>query len=280
MKHGNYRKRTAAMLRNLVYGLVGAVMLLPIYYLVVTTFKTPAEAAARPLGLPAHFTLENYKNALAAMEYGRALRNNLIIAGCAVALLLVFASMAAYVIARSPKKIFRRMYSVFMVGLIVPFQIAIIPLYKIVSGLHLMNTLPGVVLIDVFCINLPLSIFLFRGFINTVPKELEEAAYMDGCGVLRTFWQIIFPLLKPIVSTVAILDALAVWNDFMTPLLFLQSPQKGVLLQEVYKNVGPFSTNWTSFFPMLVLATLPLVVFYLIMQKSIIEGVVAGSVKG
>ena len=280
MKHGNYRKRAAAMLRNLVYGLVGAVMLLPIYYLVVTTFKTPAEAAARPLGLPAHFTLENYKNALAAMEYGRALRNNLIIAGGAVALLLVFASMAAYVIARSPKKIFRRMYSVFMVGLIVPFQIAIIPLYKIVSGLHLMNTLPGVVLIDVFCINLPLSIFLFRGFINTVPKELEEAAYMDGCGVLRTFWQIIFPLLKPIVSTVAILDALAVWNDFMTPLLFLQSPQKGVLLQEVYKNVGPFSTNWTSFFPMLVLATLPLVVFYLIMQKSIIEGVVAGSVKG
>ena len=280
MKHGNYRKRAAAMLRNLVYGLVGAVMLLPIYYLVVTTFKTPAEAAARPLGLPAHFTLENYKNALAAMEYGRALRNNLIIAGCAVALLLVFASMAAYVIARSPKKIFRRMYSVFMVGLIVPFQIAIIPLYKIVSGLHLMNTLPGVVLIDVFCINLPLSIFLFRGVINTVPKELEEAAYMDGCGVLRTFWQIIFPLLKPIVSTVAILDALAVWNDFMTPLLFLQSPQKGVLLQEVYKNVGPFSTNWTSFFPMLVLATLPLVVFYLIMQKSIIEGVVAGSVKG
>ena len=203
-----------------------------------------------------------------------------IFAGCAVALLLVFASMAAYVIARSPKKIFRRMYSVFMVGLIVPFQIAIIPLYKIVSGLHLMNTLPGVVLIDVFCINLPLSIFLFRGFINTVPKELEEAAYMDGCGVLRTFWQIIFPLLKPIVSTVAILDALAVWNDFMTPLLFLQSPQKGVMLQEVYKNVGPFSTNWTSFFPMLVLATLPLVVFYLIMQKSIIEGVVAGSVKG
>ncbi|WP_418667600.1 carbohydrate ABC transporter permease [Allofournierella sp.] len=280
MKHRNYRKRAAEMLLNLVYALVGAVMLLPIYYLVVTTFKTPAEAAAHPLGLPAHFTLENYKNALAAMEYGRALRNNLIIAGCAVALLLVFASMAAYVIARSPKKIFRRMYSVFMVGLIVPFQIAIIPLYKIVSGLHLMNTLPGVVLIDVFCINLPLSIFLFRGFINTVPKELEEAAYMDGCGILRTFWQIIFPLLKPIVSTVAILDALAVWNDFMTPLLFLQSPQKGVLLQEVYKNVGPFSTNWTSFFPMLVLATLPLVVFYLIMQKSIIEGVVAGSVKG
>lgn len=274
------KKPVIRALLNILYAAIGVIMLLPIYYLMVTTFKTPAEAAASPLGLPKNFTLENYKNALAAMDYGRALKNNLIITGFAVLLLLIFASMAAYVISRSSRKIFKWMYSVFMIGLIVPFQIAIIPLYKIISGLHLMNTLPGVIAIDVFCINMPLSIFLFRGFINTVPKELEEAAYIDGCGVFRTFWVIIFPLLKPIVSTVAILDALAVWNDFMTPLLFLQDPNKGVLLQEVYKNVGPFSTNWTSFFPMLVLATLPLVVFYLVMQRSIIEGVVAGSVKG
>lgn len=143
-----------------------------------------------------------------------------------------------------------------------------------------MNSLPGVIIIDVFCINLPLSVFLFRGFISTVPVELEEAAEIDGCGTLGIFFKIVFPLLKPIVSTVAILDALAVWNDFMPPLLFLQDPKKGVLLQEVYKNVGPFSTNWTSFFPMLVLATLPLVVFYFLMQRYIIEGVAAGSVKG
>lgn len=274
------KKNAVCILLNLIYAAIGGVMLLPIYYLVITTFKNPAEAAASPLGLPAEFTLANYKNALAAMDYGRALGNNLIITGFAVLLLLFLASMAAYVVARSTNRVFKVMYSVFMIGLIVPFQIAIIPLYKIISGLHLMNTLPGVIVIDVFCINLPLSIFLFRGFINTVPKELEEAAYIDGCGIFRTFWVIIFPLLKPIVSTVAILDALAVWNDFMTPLLFLQDPNKGVLLQEVYKNVGPFSTNWTSFFPMLVLATLPLVIFYLLMQRSIIEGVVAGSVKG
>ena len=274
------RKKAVDLILNLLYGAIGAMMLLPIYYLVVTTFKTPAEAAANPLGLPAHLTFENYRNALDAMNYGRALLNNLLITGFAVVLLIIFASMAAYVVARSRRKLFKGMYSVFMIGLIVPFQIAIIPLYKIISGMHLMNTLPGVILIDVFCINLPLSIFLFRGFINTVPKELEEAAYIDGCSVFGTFWRIVFPLLKPIVATVAILDALAVWNDFLTPLLFLQDPKKGVLLQQVYKNVGPFSTNWTSFFPMLVLATIPLVIFYLIMQKSIIEGVVAGSVKG
>lgn len=265
---------------NLLYTIIGAVMLLPIYYLLVTTFKTPAEATDSPLGLPKTLSFGNYIEAFNAMNYPRAFMNNVLITGIAVVVLVLISSMAAYVIARSNKRIFKWMFAVFMVGLIIPFQIAIIPLYKIIAGLHLMNTLPGVILIDVFCINLPLSIFLFRGFINTVPIELEEAAGIDGYGTFRTFWSIIFPLLKPIVSTVAILDALAIWNDFLTPLLFLQDPNKAVLLQEVYKNVGPFSTDWTSFFPMLVLSTLPLVIFFLIMQKSIIDGVVAGAVKG
>lgn len=265
---------------NLAYAVIGAIMLLPIYYLVVTTFKTPAEATMSPLGLPKSLSFANYAQAFEAMNYVRALKNNVIITGFALVFLIIVSSMAAYVIARSKHRLVRWMFAIFMVGLIIPFQIAIVPLYKIITGLSLMNTLTGVILIDVFCINLPLSIFLFKGFIGTVPIELEEAAAIDGYGTFRTFWHIIFPLLKPIVATVAILDALAIWNDFMTPLLFLQDPNKAVLLQEVYKNVGPFSTNWTSFFPMLVLATLPLVVFYLIMQKNIIEGVVAGSVKG
>lgn len=272
------------LLKKTGYGiflmLVTLVMLLPIYYLIITTFKTPAEAAASPLGLPVHFTFDNYKKAIEAMHYMGALKNNLIIAAVSVLCLIVFASMAAYVVARSRKKIFSIMNSVFMVGLIIPFQISIIPLYKIIAGMHLMNTHMGVILVDVFCVNLPLSIFLMRGFINTVPIELEEASFLDGAGTFCCFWRIIFPLLKPIVATVAILDTLAIWNDFMTPLLFIQSSERQVLLQQVYRNVGPFSTDWTSFFPMLVMATLPLVLFYAIMQRQIIEGVVAGAVKG
>ena len=256
------------------------IMVVPIYYLIVTTFKTPAEAAASPLGLPVHFTFENYTNAIEAMNYGQAFSNNLIIVVCSVVLLIIFSSMSAYVIARGKKKMYKVINGIFMVGLIIPFQISIIPLYKMMAAVDLMNTHPAVILVDVFCINLPLSIFLMRGFVNTVPMELEEAALIDGCGIFRSFWKIIFPLLKPIISTVAILDTLAIWNDFMTPLLMLQSSEKQVLLQQVYKNVGPFSTNWTAFFPMLVMATLPLVLFYLVMQRQIIEGVVAGAVKG
>lgn len=272
------------IVRKTAYGiflvLLFLIMMTPIYYLLVTTFKTPAEAAASPLGLPVKFTFDNYKKAFEAMNYGQAFTNNLIITVISVILLIIFASMAAYVVARSKKKIFAVANGIFMVGLIIPFQISIIPLYKMLSAVDLMNTHTAVILVDVFCINLPLSIFLMRGFIHTIPVELEEAASIDGCGTFQCFWRIIFPLLKPIISTVAILDALAIWNDFMTPLLLLQTPEKQVLLQQVYKNVGPFSTDWTAFFPMLVMSILPLVLFYLVMQRQIIEGVVAGAVKG
>lgn len=273
-------KKGKEIVIGLIYGLVGAFMLIPIYYLLITTFKSPAEAAAGPLSLPQTWTLANYNKALAAMEYWRAFKNNMIIVVVAVLFLVLLSSMAAYAIGRSQRKSLKIMFSIFMIGLIIPFQIGIIPLYKIMSGLHLMNSLPGVILIDIFCINMPLSIFLFRGFVSTIPLELEESAAIDGCGTFRAFWAIIFPLLRPIVATVAILNTLAIWNDFITPLLFLQSPEKGVLLQEVYKNVGPFSTDWTSFFPMLVLSVLPLVVFYLIMRRQIIAGVAAGALKG
>lgn len=274
----------SSILKRILYyiGLVviGVTFFLPLYYLVITTFKTPEEAAMSPLGLPPTWSFANYSKALEVMNYGQALKNNLIITVSAVVLLIIFSSMAAYVIARSKKKIYNVMFLIFLVGLIIPFQVAIVPLYSIISGLGLMNTHLGVIVISVFCINMPLSIFLLKGFISTVPIELEEAAYMDGAGTFKTFWLIVFPLLKPIIVTLVILNTLAIWNDFLTPLLFLQSPDKAVLLQEVYKNVGPFSTNWTSFFPMLVMSVLPLVVFYMLLQRKVMEGVVTGAVKG
>lgn len=278
--HRQNTKPAEHILFAVFFMVVGIVMFLPVYYLLVTTFKTPQEASLYPLGLPMAMTLENYSRAFTAMHYFRSLMNNIIILVFSVLLLIVCSSMAAYVIARSKKKHIRALYSVFMAGLIIPYLVGIIPLYKIISAFHLMNTRAGVILINAFCINLPLSIFLFKGFIHTIPLELEEAAAIDGCETFRTFWSVVLPMLRPIVATVAILDSLAVWNDFMTPLLFLQSPEKNVLLQQVYKNIGQFSVNWTSFFPMLVLATLPLVILYLLLQRHIIESVVTGAIKG
>jgi len=256
------------------------VFILPVYYLIVTTFKTPADAVARPLGLPSPFTLDNYTRALDAMNYWQALGNNALISFFSVAGIVLLSAAAAYTFARRNHRLNRVVYGLFLIGMMVPYQMGILSLYRLVIDLGLMNTLTGVVLIEI-CYGLPFTIFLFRGFIaSSVPVELEEAAKIDGCGVFRTFVLITFPLLIPVVATTAILNTLGTWNDFMTPLLFLQSREKGVLLLEVFRNIGQFSINWTNVFPMIFLAVAPLLVFYLFMQKFIIEGLTAGSIKG
>lgn len=278
---GNFKKRKLSdCISEIVIIIIAVIAMIPIYYLIVTTLKTPEEAAFGPLSLPHHLTFGNYINAWNAMNYPRAFLNNFIVTSFSVVGIILISSMAAYAIARRQNKLNKVIYFIFLAGIMVPFQMAIIPLYKLVVTLGLMDKIWGVIIIDIFAVNLPFSIFLFRGFIVTIPHELEEAALIDGCSIFRTFWQIIFPIMKPVIATVAILDSLSIWNDFLTPLLFLQTRNHQVILQEVYRNIGQFATNWTAFFPMMVLGVAPLLIFYLLMQKNIIKGMVSGSIKG
>ncbi len=274
------KRKSPDMVLEAVMLILAAVMMIPVYYLIVTTLKTPEEATFSPLGLPHAITFENYIRAWTKMNYPNVFKNNFLITFCSVTGIILISSMAAYVIARRPNRLNRVIYFIFLSGIMVPFQMAIIPLYRLVASLGLMDRIWGVIVIVIFAVNLPFSIFLFRGFVVTIPYELEEAALIDGCTVNRTFWQIVFPLMKPVIATVAILDSLSIWNDFLTPLLFLQTRKNQVILQEVYRNIGQFQTNWTAFFPMMVLGVAPLLVFYLLMQKYIIKGIVSGSVKG
>ncbi|OPH49345.1 sugar ABC transporter permease [Paenibacillus ferrarius] len=273
-----YTKETAVT--EILMLVLAAIFMIPIYYLIITTFKTPADAVSHPLGLPVNITFVNYIRAFKAMNYIHVLGNNLIITISSVAGIVMFSAMAAYSLVRRTNHFNRIVFLLFMVGMMVPYQMGILALYKQVAQLGLMNTFTGIVLIEI-CYSLPFSIFLIKSFISsTVPFELEEAAKVDGCGIWRTFWQIVFPLLTPVIATVAILNTLGVWNDFMTPLLFLQSRSKGVLLLEVFRNIGQFSTDWTNFFPMMLMAVAPLILFYIFMQKYIINGITSGSLKG
>lgn len=273
------RKRSLAI-TEVIMILIAIVWFIPIYYLIVTTLKSPQEATANPLALPSSFSLENYVNAWVNMEFPRAFANTFIITASAVLLVVVLGSMAGYALARTKTKYSGAIFLLFLAGLTVPFQMNIVSLYRIVKNLGLMNTLLAVILVDV-AINTPQAIFLFKEFVeSTVPKELEEAASIDGCSVIRRFFAIVLPLLKPVISTVVILITLNVWNEFMTPLLFLQSRENDVILQEVTRNIGQFSTDWTALFPMLMLGVAPLMIFYVFMQKYIIAGVAAGGVKG
>lgn len=259
---------------------LAVIWFVPIYYLIVTTLKTPQEATLSPLGIPSVFHFENYVNAWSKMQFPRAFGNTLFITVCAVGILVILGSMAGYALARTKSKMGSRIFLLFLAGLTVPFQMNIISLYKIVKSLGLMNTAWAVILVDV-AINMPQAVFLIKEFIeSSVPIELEEAAIVDGCSVFKRFFTIVLPLLKPVLSTVIILVTLNVWNEFLTPLLFLQSRENGVILQEVTRNIGQFSTDWTALFPMLMLGVAPLMIFYIFMQKYIINGVAAGAVKG
>ena len=272
-------KRNLAIIEIFMIALA-VIWFVPIYYLIVTTLKTPQEATLSPLGLPKVFHFENYVNAWSKMQFPRAFGNTLFITVCAVGILVILGSMAGYALARTKSKMGSRIFLLFLAGLTVPFQMNIISLYKIVKSLGLMNTAWAVILVDV-AINMPQAVFLIKEFIeSSVPIELEEAAIVDGCSVFKRFFTIVLPLLKPVLSTVIILVTLNVWNEFLTPLLFLQSRENGVILQEVTRNIGQFSTDWTALFPMLMLGVAPLMIFYIFMQKYIINGVAAGAVKG
>lgn len=260
--------------------LLALIWFIPIYYLIVTTLKTQQDATLNPLGLPETWEFGNYINAWVKMEFPKAFANTLIITVSAVFLLVLVGTLAGYALARTKTKMSGIVFIIFLAGLIVPFQMNIISQYRIVKTLGLMNTLFAVILVDV-AINMPQTIFLFKEFIeNSVPWELEEAALVDGCSVPQRVFHVVIPLLKPVVSTTVIIVTLNVWNEFMTPLLFLQSRKNSVILQEVSRNIGQFSTDWATMFPMLMLGVMPLMIFYLFMQKYIIAGVAAGAVKG
>lgn len=267
-------------LKYIFLSLLALIVLIPIYYLIVTTFKSSTEAAVAPMALPSSWDFGGYIDAFKAMQYPRAFKNTFIITFVSVAGLILVSSMCGYVLNRREKfQITKIVFLLILSGIMFPYQMSILGLYKVIRGLHLMNSLIGVILIDI-AINIPFATFLIKSFVSTIPIELEEAAKIDGAGVFRTFWTITFPLMKPMIATVAILNTLTIWNDFIGPLYFLQSREKDVILQEVYRNIGQFSTDWSSLFPMMVLGVLPLVLFYLFMQRYIIGGVMSGSVKG
>lgn len=259
--------------------LLAALVTVPFYYLIVTTFKTSQEAAAAPMALPQALYFGNYIRAWEGMNYLRVLLNNVIITGSAVLLIVILAPMAAYPLARKRSRLHTGLFLFFVAGLMIPGQSGIIALFKLIKGLGLMDNLLSVILIGAFTA-IPFAIFIFHGFIQTVPRELEYASQIDGCGVMGTFWRIVYPMLMPAITTVIILNSLAIWNDFFNPLMFLQSRRNNTILLEVYRNVGQFVTDWASMFPMFVLGILPVLIFFIAMQKQVIKGVAAGAIKG
>ncbi|MDF2958480.1 MAG: transporter permease [Paenibacillus sp.] len=252
--------------------------LFPFYFMVVNTFKTSMDANENPLSLPSAFTLENYKLVFEQTPVFQSFFNSLFITAVSVLLIVLIGAMAAYPIVFNPNKWMKIAMYYLLCGFLIPFQSTLIPLFELMRDLNLVNSMSG--LIVFYTSGSVFSFFLIMGYMRTVPKELAEAAIIDGCSVGNIFWTIVLPLLKPITTTAVIYHTMWIWNDFLAPMLFLNTRKKATLVLEIYQARGQFSVDWPSFMSLTVLVLIPILVFFIVMQKHIIKGLVGGAMKG
>ncbi|UVI30651.1 carbohydrate ABC transporter permease [Paenibacillus spongiae] len=257
---------------------VSLLFLLPVLYLATMSFKEP-RIFYKPLELPDRLYLDYYKEALGT-EFFRSLLNSLLVTAGGLALTIFVASMAGYVLARRKERVFQLFFYLFMSGMIIPTVGSLIPLFKLATFLHLINTRTLLVLLYTAGF-IPFASFLYSAFTKSIPRELEESANIDGCGSLRMFWVIIFPLLLPATGTFILTNVYGVWNDFLTPLIFLNSPEKMTLMPMIVQFMfNKQSINFGPVFAISVLAMLPLLLMFVLTQKHMLRGLVMGSVKG
>lgn len=274
-------KKTKIIL-NTIKGIILAALLflyvVPFLFVLTNSFKTRAEIIINPLKLAKKFSFKNYISAFEKMSYMHAFTNSLIITVVSVLLIVLFSSMTAYLLVRKKWKINQYMFFVFVASMIIPFQGIMIPLVKIYGSIGMLNNKWALIYMYIG-FGAALAVFMYHGFIKSIPVELEEAAMIDGCGQLQTFWQIVFPLLKPTTMTIAILDILWIWNDFLLPSLVLMVPEERTLPLSTYYFYGTYTVDYGLSMAGLMLTVIPVIIVYLFMQKHIINGVLQGSIK-
>lgn len=258
------------------------VFLLPIVLVLMNSFKSRLYISSAPFAIPDGTTfvgLENYIKGLRSSGFFVSFLRSLFVTVCSVAVIIVCTSMTSWFIVRVKNRLTSGLYLLFAFSMIVPFQMVMYTMTYVVQSIGF-NNLPGVVLVYLG-FGAGLSVFMFTGFVKAVPLEVEEAAEIDGCNPLQTYFMIVFPMLKPTAITVAILNSMWVWNDYLLPYLVLGTKHKTVPVAIQLAMQGAYgSTDYGGFMAMLVLAIIPIVAFYIASQKYIIKGVISGAIKG
>lgn len=276
---GHYTRRTLA--RELALVLVAGLYCLPFYLLAALSLETTAETYKQPLSFPTSPQWGNFSEAWGTSGQGglgHPLESSLIITVSSVAGLIALGSLAAYTIARQLGRLSDLVYLLFVAGIILPFQLAIIPLFVAMRQLGLVGNYLGIIVLNVGLL-MPLTVFLYTGFIRALPRDYEEAALVDGAGVLRTYARVVFPLLLPITATVAVLTGVLIWNEFFVTLIFLSGSAIETLPVALYAYAGDYVARWNLVFAGVAIAIAPMLIFYLFAQRHLIRGL-SGGVKG
>ena len=264
----------------LILGLITVAF--PLYMTVIIAFKQPAEmtnSISGILSLPKTWSLSNFKEAMRVTDFWRSLFNSLMITGVTVVISLVLHSMIGYAVGRNKakNKWYNLVYLYIVSGMFVPFAILMMPLVKQTAQMGIANIVGVIICYVVFY--MPMNLLLYSGYLTNIPIALEEAARVDGASTWRTYWSIIFPIMKPMHATVAVITALSVWNDVMTPLVIMSGSGMNTLPLAQLNFQTQFGTNYNLAFASYLLALLPILIFYIICQKQILNGVVNGAVK-
>ncbi len=271
-------KKTSKFALGIIGIFSATLFLAPFYLAVINSLKTQKGFLIDVIGLPGkYFTLKNYVEAFIKLNFLRSAMNSLLITVISILLIIIFASMAAWMLVRTKTKGSTFIFLLLSSALLIPFQAVMLPLIRIMGQLNLLN--PGGIVFMYLGFGAPLSVVLYHGFVKSVPVEIEEAAVIDGCNRFQIFWRVVFPLLKPITVTVSILNAMWIWNDFLLPQLVINKPEWQTIPLKMFYFFGQFSKRWDLGLAGLIIAMLPIIIFYLAMQKHIIKGVMQGSIK-
>ena len=267
---------------TLIFSVIAVIFVSPIFIVLMNSFKEKSSINLTPFEFPTSETfvgLENYIRGMSQIDFFAALKNSLIITIGSVLVIIVCTSMCGWYIARINSRGTALIYSLFAFSMIVPFQMVMYTLSKIANALGLYT--PWGIIIIYLGFGAGLAVFMFTGFCKSIPLEIEEAAMIDGCGALGIFFRIVLPIMKPTYITVAILQTMWVWNDYLMPYLILDMTEyKTIPIAIQYLKGGYGTVDWGGMMAMLILAIIPIIIFYVICQKYIIRGVVAGAVKG
>ncbi len=270
----------AARILVLMLLLIGAgFCLFPLVLALINSFKTRSEMFTDIMALPAAPDLSNYLRSFSKMHYLRSFLNTVTITTIGMGAIIICSSLAGWALSRVKSTISTLIFSLFVFSMLIPFHAIMIPLYRIAMILHLSNSLPGMGFIY-SGLGVSMAIFMYHGFVKSIPIDLEDAAYIDGCTAVTTFRYVVFPLLLPITATISIMNILWMWNDFLLPLIMLQHTRQYTLLLSTNMLFGQYASDWPAILSALILTVIPVIVLYAFLQKYIIEGIVDGAVKG
>ncbi|HAJ94910.1 MAG TPA: carbohydrate ABC transporter permease [Actinobacteria bacterium] len=275
-------KKTSIATRPFLYiilSIYAVSIFYPIFLMFLTSLKENKEIFTNPYGLPHVFTLDGYIKLLKISNYGIYFRNSIIVTVVSISLILVISSLAAYVLAKYRFSGKRFIYFYFIAGLIIPIKLGTIGLLQIMIRIHLFDNIMSLIIIYI-AMGIPFGVFILTDFIRMVPEELSNSARIDGCSEPKIFYKIVVPLLRPALSAVAIINFIPIWNDFWFPLVFIRSDNMKTVPLATALLYGQYETNFGLIFAVLSMASLPVIVFYLILSRQFISGLTSGALKG